>query len=267
MFPILFQSGSFIVYSYVFMIALSFTVAILVITKSAAQNKLPVNRLVDYFVFNFLIMLLGARLLFVVTHLEFYSKFPERIIRIWEGGFATWGGLLFAMAFSIFYFKKHKLPPLKVLDVASPAFSISQAIAKIGCFGAGCCYGIPFRGPFSFSFSFSFSFNSRVVPEGLRGIPLFPMQLVESLFSFILFVFLWRYLRTKKFDGEVFSIYVLIYSIGRVFLDLLRGDRAPIFGSENFITLNQALFSFTAVVGIIMYTRLHRRSVNASDIV
>lgn len=115
------------------------------------------------------------------------------------GGFI--GGLLFLIIYS--YFKK--LSFFEIADIFSPALSLAQAIGRIGCYYAGCCYGKNIK-------IFGIYFKK------------FPTQISESIFCLILFLYLNKKLNKRLYNGQIFLNYLFIYSIFRFFIEFLRAD-------------------------------------------
>ena len=116
-----------------------------------------------------------------------------------------------------------------------PLCSHRARLRQVGCFFAGCCYGKACSLPWAVTFK---------DPRGLAplGISLHPTQLYSSVSLFLIFAFLIFLRRTKRFHGELFWSYILVYSIVRFFMEFLRGDpRGSMLGG---------LFSTTQAIGI-----------------
>jgi phosphatidylglycerol:prolipoprotein diacylglycerol transferase len=154
-----------------------------------------------------------------------------------------YGGLLGAIPVAWWYIKKHSLPLFRTLDVLAPAVALGQAIGRLGCFAAGCCYGAPSTAAWSVIFH---SEDAHALVGVPLGIPLHPSQLYESLGTFLLLLWLLRILKNRRFEGQVFSSYLIAYAILRFSLEFLRGDvaRGTVFGG----TLSTSQFIAIVVV-------------------
>src|SRR4051794_28600111 len=107
MHPLLLKVGSIPIHTYGALIAVGFLVAIFVVQRLAAKSKLEVERILDFSFWCFLVGLVGARLLFVLTRLDFFADEPMAIFRVWEGGFVFFGGPLAVLPFAVWYLRKH----------------------------------------------------------------------------------------------------------------------------------------------------------------
>lgn len=157
-------------------------------------------------------MIIGSRLVFVLTMLpEIIKNFSIQSLlnTIFNGGFVFYGGLLGAMLGIYIYCKCVKLDISSVFQAIAPCFPLFHCFGRIGCFFAGCCYGIPT------SIGFPMAFDPNV--------PRFPVQLVEAFCCLIIFIGL-LIVEKKSKQADILSIYLLLYSIVRFILEFLRGD-------------------------------------------
>jgi len=133
---------------------------------------------------------------------------PFFLFKIWEGGLVFYGGLIASVLVAIWFLKKYRISFWKYADFFAPALALGHAIGRQGCFLAGCCYGRPLLVSAWFSVTFPTNINS-LAPA---GIPLYSTQLMESLGEFLIFLGLAWGLRRKKFDGQIFILYLMIYA-------------------------------------------------------
>jgi phosphatidylglycerol:prolipoprotein diacylglycerol transferase len=131
----------------------------------------------------------------------------------------------------------------------APYIALGHAFGRLGCFFAGCCYGAPCSGPVCITFN---------DPHSLAplGVPLFPTQLMESGGDLIIFgalIFLRRY---KTFDGQLFWLYPLFYSVLRFTVEFFRGDavRGLYFGG--LVSTSQIIAVFMFGFSLLMFRRL-----------
>ncbi len=216
MYPVLFHIGKFTVYSYGVFVALGFAAGIFWTYLNARREGINPGLILDLSFYLVLSALAGARLFYVLIEYREYVRDPLRIFKIWEGGLVFYGGLIMAGITGSWYILHHHLPHWRVMDLFAPGIALGHAIGRIGCFCAGCCYGKVCH------YSFGVVFNN---PRSLArlGIPLYPTQLISSFTLFVIFIILVLISRHKKFNGQVFWLYILIYAIARFFIEFLRG--------------------------------------------
>jgi phosphatidylglycerol:prolipoprotein diacylglycerol transferase len=114
--------------------------------------------------------------------------------------------------------QKH-LPVLKTMDVFAPGLALGHAIGRLGCFAAGCCWGVGTHLPWGVTFT-----NPRAAQ--LVGVPLdtplHPTQLYESLSELIIFGLLyWRFLKPHR-EGSIISLYLALYGFVRFSVEFVR---------------------------------------------
>jgi len=199
--------------------------------------------------------IVGAKILYFINDWDFYTAHPREIFS-WStmqaaGVFS--GGLLAALAASAWYIRKHNMPAMATCDAFSPGLAFGHAIGRLGCFAAGCCWGRPT------SHAWGVTFRNPLAHE-LVGTPLNqalePTQLFEAAVELANFFILMWMLKRKKFDGQVFAAYLILYGVARYFLEYLRDDpgRGSVFGG---IMSGTQLISIGLVVagGVIWWLR------------
>jgi phosphatidylglycerol:prolipoprotein diacylglycerol transferase len=253
MHPILFHIGRLTLYSYGFMIAVGIMVGLFLARRQAAREGIDQDKIIDITFYILLAALIGSRLLFVLMNFREYADNPLTILKIWEGGLVFYGGLLPAAAIGIWYIRRLGLPLWQVTDIFAPSLAIGHAFGRIGCFLAGCCYGEACALPWAVTFT---------DPRSLapQGIPLHPTQLYSSLGLLVLFAFLIFLRKKKTFEGELFWSYIFCYSVGRFFLEFLRGDeRGSVLGG--ILSTTQAISIPLAGISVVMFLYLRKRGV------
>jgi phosphatidylglycerol:prolipoprotein diacylglycerol transferase len=217
MYPILCRLGGFTVNAYGFFVAVGFIVGFALAIRTARAKGIPFERVVDLFFYTLLSSILGSRILFVLTDVDFFLHHPSKILNLWEGGLVFYGGLLCAIAVAVVYMRRHRLPFWKVADLFSPPVALGLFFGRIGCFFAGCCYGTETSLPWAVVFT---------NPDSLArlNVPLHPTQLYDAANGLVLFVILVWMQKRKTFDGQVFGCFVFLYSVSRYFIEMVRGD-------------------------------------------
>ena len=149
---------------------------------------------------------------------QFAGKPWTELLAVWRGGLVFYGGLIGAIAGTIIFASVKKLPLWKLADVLSPSIPLGYVFGRIGCLLNGCCYGKECRLPWAIHF-----------PQGHETYPhaLHPTQVYDSGLNLLFYLGLaWLY-RRKKFDGQVFAVYLVGYAVLRFVVELFRGDYPP----------------------------------------
>jgi phosphatidylglycerol:prolipoprotein diacylglycerol transferase len=185
--------------------------------------------------------LLGARLLFILVNLKYYTANPLEMVMIWKGGLVFYGSLLGGMTGLIIYIRIAGMAMWRTLDIAAPAMALGHAFGRLGCFSAGCCYGGETNLPWAVVFTDPASLATEVL-----GKPVHPTQLYSFLFLAVLTCLLVWFIPRKKFDGQVAALYIGTYSIFRFWVEFLRVD------SRGAIDLGGISLSTSQIISIFM---------------
>ena len=141
------------------------------------------------------------------------------------------------------------------MDLILPSVALAQGFGRIGCFLAGCCYGVETDSAFSVTFH-----DSAYAPN---GVALFPSQLVSSGLDFIHFAVLCVIAKKNKTPGRIGALYLIFYSIGRFCIEFFRGDLLR--GSVGTLSTSQFISIFVAIAGAIMYGVLSLHKAENTD--
>jgi len=217
MHPILLKLGSVTFHSYGLLIAMGFLAGLFLFRAEARRMGEDPDQVTDLCFYLLVAALVGARLLYVLTTPRYFFENPGAILKIWNGGLVFYGGFLAALAAALVYFRRQRLNAWRWADMGTPALAIGQCCGRLGCFLAGCCYGRACDLPWAVTF------NDRdsLAPIGQR---LHPTQLYEAAVMFALFVLLWTLRGKKRYDGQLFWSYVLLYGLARSVIEGFRGD-------------------------------------------
>jgi len=217
MYPLLFRLGDFSLHTYGVLLAAAFLLAIWVALREARRQGMDTQQVMDLFFYVLIAALIGSRVFYVLTNWHEFRDHPIDVVRFWKGGLVFYGGFLCAVVVGTYYVRKHNLNFPQLADLVAPSIALGQAIGRLGCFSAGCCFGKPTDLPWACVFT---------SPESLAplGIPLHPTQLYESAATFVIFLALLRMRRREKFQGKLIWYYVLFYAGVRFFLEFLRAD-------------------------------------------
>ena len=131
-----------------------------------------------------------------------------------DAGLVYYGGFIGAVLFVLMTAKLIGAPVWSVLDTILPSIPLMHAFGRVGCFTAGCCYGIPSDWGFYFD-------ASPIAPHGVR---LLPVQLIESACLLVLFFLMYHYGKQKRLPGKMLAFYLIGYGVIRFILEFFRYD-------------------------------------------
>ncbi len=244
-------------HSYGLMMALGFLGALAWIRRQSPREGLSVKEMTDLAFILILTAIAGSRLTYIIVEWRRYASDPMAIFRIWEGGLVFYGGLIACIGAAWAFLKKHRLSFWKVSDVFMPGVALGHALGRVGCFLAGCCYGRVCNPHAWYAVMFPEGQGSLAPP----GLPLYPSQLMEAMAEFCIFVFLAYRSGKKAFDGQILLLYLILYSVLRIFLELFRGDGERGFVIEGVLSTSQFLGVLLIVfAGIVLISRKRRLS-------
>lgn len=171
--------------------------------------------------FGLISAIIGGRILAVINDWYLFKQNPIEIFLPWIGGFSILGSILGVIIVIPLYLKKKNVPILTFFDLITTYAPLLQAISRIGCFLAGCCYGKIVTSSSIWSVTFT---NPQCLAP--LHVPLYPTQLYSSLASFFIFIFLFiksKYFKNKP--GEILFSYLLLESLARYAVQFWRADQ------------------------------------------
>jgi len=230
------------------MMAIGCLVGFFYVRREARRTALDTEKIMSLFLWVLISGFLGGRILYILVEWECFLNEPLRTIFA-RGGFVFYGGFILAFGVGIWQARRKGLDIWKTVDIFAPAVAVAYAIGRIGCFLNGCCYGRPTDSWLGVSFPPD-------SPAGSLGKPLIPIQLFSSLNLFIIFAILITLKPYKKFDGQLFWLYVLLYGVSRSVIEIFRGDPRGhiwIFSTSQFIGI------IFAILSLIMLGKLGRQ--------
>jgi phosphatidylglycerol:prolipoprotein diacylglycerol transferase len=266
MHPVLFELslggwGRFTVGTYGLFYAVGFLLALRLAVFYARRDGIEAGRIIDLGIVALLAGFIGAKLLLYAIDLRYYLSHPIEMLHSLRSAGVFYGGLGLAVAASLIYVRRHRLPLGKVADLAAPALSLGQGIGRLGCFFAGCCYGKACDLPWAVTFSDPRAAELTGVPLGTA---LHPTQLYHAAADFVILAVTARQMRRRTFDGQVFWTYLLLYSVLRALVEIWRGDTVRGVFFDGSLSTSQLISIPVAVLSIVMLVVLSRRATGAS---
>lgn len=200
------------VYTYAFCIALGCLVTGRY-TKRAARKDLGIKNLSNnFFYLIFIFGFIGGKLFYYLEKPVYYWNNPSLLVDNFSGGFVFYGSFVTIIPMIVLYLKRQNIPVLPMLDILAITTLIVHAFGRFGCFNAGCCYGLPTNSSFGIIF------------PNTNNVAVHPTQLYEVYVLLMLLGFLLIIKKHKKFDGQIFLLYLGLYATSRGVLELFRGD-------------------------------------------
>lgn len=244
--PVAFSIAGQPIYWYGIIIGCGFLLAVTYVLRQCRRANIEENAVLDFLLIVTPLSIVGARLYYVLWNLSLYETLLD-VINIRKGGLAIYGAIITAVVISFFYFKKKKIPLLSFLDIGVMGLFIGQAVGRWGNFINREAYGSLTDLPWRMEI-FSQYYNGRVMVH--------PTFLYESLWNVLGFLLLHFYSKKKKFNGEIFLMYLGWYGLGRSMIEGLRTDSLYLFGTGVRVSQLVGILSFLAA-GILL-TYLYR---------
>jgi phosphatidylglycerol:prolipoprotein diacylglycerol transferase len=229
MHPILIDLGFKEIHTYGLMLALGFLAALFLCRFEARRARVDPAIVPDLFIWVLGGGIIGARLLYVMIHLEEFTDFVS-VIAIWKGGLVYYGGFIGGVIGGVIFARRRKIPVLDLADLAMPAAMLAQGIGRWGCYMAGCCYGKIVDPSFPLGIAFPAD-KASLIPPNLQNEDmlhpttfLHPTQIYKSVNAFLLSLICWLILRHRKYRGVVTGVFLILYAITRSIVEVYRGD-------------------------------------------
>ncbi|MBN2333368.1 MAG: prolipoprotein diacylglyceryl transferase [Deltaproteobacteria bacterium] len=210
--------GGLTIHTYGLLVAIGFLMAMIYAVQAGKKEGLAPDLIYDLFFYALLFAIIGARILYVLINSSYYRSHPLEILYIWQGGLVFYGGFLAAVAAVYIKLRIHHLAVMQVADIAAPALALAQAIGRLGCLAAGCCYG----GHCGLPFALIFSDPASLAP---LHVALHPTQIYHAVANGLLFVILAWHRHHRSFVGQSAVLYLLLYPVGRFTIEFFRGDQ------------------------------------------
>lgn len=247
--PIAFYLGSYPIYWYGIIISLGILICFLYIFLNSKRFNLNADKVLDCAIIGIVIGIIGARLYYVIFYPgDIYLKNPLLIFNVHEGGIAIYGALIFGTIAGIVTAKVKKIEILPLLDIAGLCFLIGQSIGRWGNFFNQEAFGSGTNLPWGMSSQNTFYKTVH------------PCFLYESLWCILGFLLLHIFSKKyKKYDGQVFLMYLIWYGFGRFFIEGLRSDSLFIPGT--FLKVSQVLSILIVTTSIIILLVIKKKRI------
>jgi len=223
MYPKILDLGPVTIHTYGLLLAAAFIAGIWITSRNARKPGINPDSVWNLGLIVIFAALVGAKIILLFSNFQYYSQNFREIFSLstLRSPGVYYGGLLLAIAAAALYIVKKKLPVLVMADISAPGIALGQAISRLGCLSAGCCYGKPTNLPWGITFTNQYSYDNVGVP---LNVPLHPTQIYDLVGALALFVFLtWR-LSKKHVTGQIMLEYLALFAGLRFFVEFFRDD-------------------------------------------
>jgi phosphatidylglycerol:prolipoprotein diacylglycerol transferase len=253
MHPELFSIGNFTVHTYGFLIMLGALLAFLFMARSAKKDLgIDPDKIQTVAIYVIVAAFVGGKLLFYLEKPSFYFHPLSNMLVNFRTGFVFYGSLLFAVPIAIWFFRKEKWPLWPMMDRLAIAGLIVHSMGRMGCFFAGCCYGLPT------DLAWGVTFTDEVSQAEPLHTALHPTQLYESFYLLCILAFLFLFKKYQRFQGQLFMIYLMLYAVGRGVIEIFRGDLRRGFIIEDVLSHSQFISILIIAFALWMYRHLSK---------
>lgn len=237
----------FEIYIYGIIIAIGMGLAMIYGFKKATNFGIDSDKMTDVVIFGIIGGIVGARLYYVIFSWDIFKDDIWSIFDLRSGGLAIYGGIIGAILVGGIACKIKKLPFLPMLDIAGIGFLLGQGIGRWGNFFNVEAYGGHTELPWGMI--------GNKIPDSIA--PVHPTFLYESIWCLLGFILLSIYAKRRKFDGEIFLLYLCWYGFERFFVEGLRTD--SLWLVEDVIRVSQALSAvlFVLAVATLLFIRFY----------
>ena len=213
--------GLSFVHTYGVLVAAAFLAALWLAGRLAREAHLNVDAITNLGIYCALAAIGGAKLMMFLVDIPYYAQHPGDIFSLstLQAGGVFYGGLLAALGIAVWYMRKSRLPGWKTADVFAPAIALGHGIGRLGCFSAGCCWGIECHRSWAVTFTNPVAHDLVGVP---LNVPVHPTQLYEAFSEFAIFAFLYWRIRRPHAEGGIIGMYLMLYATVRFVVEFFR---------------------------------------------
>lgn len=235
--------------TYSIMAAIGFVLTAILSVKLGKNRNIPSEKSLLVLLVSLVGIFAGGHFLFALTNMKEISslvskgEFSLSSVMPYVSGMVFYGGLVGAtLALWIYTKLEPSVSKTDFFDVFAVSVPLFHTFGRVGCFFAGCCYGV------ESDFGFSSAFNTSALHYGVSR---FPVALVEAFANLLIFILLLTLFKKARLKGKLFFIYLSLYAPIRFVLEFFRGDevRGFVFGLST-----SQFISLVIVIGLLIYT-------------
>lgn len=258
MYPFIFHHGDFFIPTFFFMVMVASLTTTFYCYWQAKKKGMSQVAILDISLLGTLCGVMGARLFHIFFEAPwYYWEHPSYVFHFWQGGFVGYGVFIGITVSTLCYLKLKKLPVLDYADLIALGCPLIILLVRVGCLGAGCCYGKPT------DFFLHLTFNNPASDAGhdFRGVALHATQIYDMLNAMFTFVVIHIVDRYRKFRGQVMIVFFLSYAFFRFCIEYLRGDEDRGVYLDGWLSTSQITGIVIWVVGGLLYWQLSKKRI------
>lgn len=248
-------------------IALGMVAGYLVASWQAGRTGQDKELYLDFALYAIILSVIGARIYYVIFSWDEFRDNPLQVFNLRGGGLAIYGGVITAVVTAVVYARIKKVSFWLMADTGCVGLITGQIIGRWGNFFNKEAFGgytdnlfamrLPWEEASRHMSADAVLTMSQYVRNGT--IQVHPTFLYESVWNLFVLIGLLVYTRHKKFDGEIFLLYIAGYGLGRLWIEGLRTDQLLLWGTH--IPVSQLLAAAMAIVAavLIITKRMHKR--------
>ncbi len=257
MHPVLIEIGRFRIYSYGFMLAVSFFAGIWLAGRRAERHGINRETIYDLSIILIIAAVVGSRMLYILTHRDHYHGIID-VVALWQGGATYYGGMVLAIAGAVVFLRRKGVSFFPIADVCAPSVALGVFLTRIGCFLSGCCFGKPTQCPLGMVFP-----GGSPAGYTMPHMHIHPTQLYSSLYGIIIFALLLFVERRVRHSGSTFGFLCIFYGVARFTVDFFRYyENSAMVG--DLMNVNQILSLGLIVTGILILVLRRGRNLPAA---
>lgn len=261
--------GSFNLYWYGIFIGLGIMGAVLYVMHEAQRTGQSVDEYLDFGVWAIIFSILGARAYYILFKLDYYLANPKKILAFREGGLAIYGAVITGILCGVIYCKKNKKDIYLMADTVLPSLLIGQAVGRWGNFFNREAFGGFTDSLFAMRYQVGQvgTLNPSLVEHvmkigGVDYIQVHPTFLYECVWNICIFIIIMLIKKNKKFDGQLGSLYLIGYGLGRIWIEGLRTDQLLLWNTN--IPVSQIVSAAIIVIGAGFY--VYRKNTSKKNV-
>ena len=257
--------GPFPLRAYAFAIMVGIVVAWWIMDRRYRAKGGPAEATMDIALWAVLFGIVGGRLYHVITDNELYfgpGRDPIRALYIWEGGLGIWGAIALGGVGALIACHRQGLRLAPLADALAPALLVAQAIGRLGNYFNQELYGKPTTLPWGLQIDDAHLVDG--FPSGTLFHPTFLYEMIWCLLSALLLLAIEK--RFRLIGGQLFAAYVMVYTLGRVWIEMLRIDTANTFFGVRLNVWTSIIVFVGALIVLILLRRRVRRDPSVNDI-
>ena len=243
--PVAFSVFGIDIMWYAVLITSGMIIATIICCRRAPKHDLTSDQILNFVIICIPLAIIGSRIYYVMFNWSMYSGNIKDILNIRAGGLAIHGGLIMGFIIVMILCSIRKIRPLNVLDLAAPCIAVAQSIGRWGNYFNSEAHGGPTDLPWAIT---------------VNGQSVHPTFLYESIWCFLLFLFLIYIDNRRRFEGQTSLLYCGLYSAERFFVEGLRTDSLMIGPFRQAQVLSATVIILCVIAYIILYRRHSKNS-------